>query len=72
MVDEPKLSVREILSKSFDMMEDYIVDYFVLIFSFIGWMILGVFTFGILYLWLIPYMLVTLSNFYEKIKKECR
>ena len=68
--DEPKLSVSKILSKSFDMMEDYVIDYFLLILSFIGWFILGIFTLGILYIWLIPYVTVTCAIFYEKIKKE--
>lgn len=69
LYDEPKLSIGQILSKSFDMMADYILEYFVLVLSFIGWLILGIFTFGILYLWLIPYMLVTLALFYDKVKK---
>lgn len=68
LYDEPKLTVLQVLEKSFDMMADYILEYFVLVISFIGWAILGLFTFGILYLWLIPYMLVTLAIFYDKIK----
>ena len=44
-------------------------DYILLVFSFTGWIILGAFTFGILYLWLFPYMSVTLANFYDEIKK---
>lgn len=69
LYDEPKLSVMKVLEKSFDMMADYILEYFVLVLSFIGWAILGIFTFGILYFWLIPYMLVTFAIFYDKIKK---
>ena len=45
-------------------------EYFVLGLSFLGWMILGVFTLGILYFWLIPYMQVTCANFYESIKGD--
>lgn len=70
MNDEPNLSVGQVLSKSFEMMEDYIFDYFLLILSFIGWFILGIFTLGILYLWLIPYVMITCACFYDKIKKE--
>jgi len=70
LYDEPKLSVMKVLEKSFDMMADYILEYFVLVLSFIGWIILGIFTFGILYFWLIPYMLVTLAIFYDKIKQS--
>jgi len=68
LYDEPKLGVLKVLEKSFDMMANYILEYFVLALSFIGWAILGIFTLGILYLWLIPYMLVTFAIFYDKIK----
>lgn len=70
LVDKPKLSIKEILSESFDMMENYIIEYFILIISFIGWLILGIFTFGILYIWVIPYMMLTLVYFYEHVKKD--
>ena len=68
--DEPKLKITQIFSKSFDMMSNYIFEYFILALSFIGWLILGLFTLGILYLWLFPYMLVTFANFYNVLKKE--
>jgi len=68
LYDEPKLEILKVLEKSFDMMADYTLEYFVLVLSFIGWAILGIFTLGILYLWLIPYMLVTFAIFYDKIK----
>ena len=70
--DNPKLNSREVLSMSFDMMEDYVVDYFLLLLSFIGWIILGLFTFGLLYIWLVPYMYLTMAYFYEHIKKIYR
>lgn len=70
--DEPKLNSRQALSMSFDMMEDYIVDYFLLVLSFIGWIIIGLFTFGLLYIWLVPYMYLTMAYFYEYIKKSYR
>ncbi len=68
--DEPKMPIMKVLSKSFDMMSNYILEYFILCLSFLGWLILGIFTLGILYLWLFPYILVTLANFYNKINKE--
>ena len=70
LVDEPKLSIKEILSKSFDMMENYIVEYFILALSFIGWILLGIITFGILFILVIPYMMLTMAYFYETVKKE--
>lgn len=68
--DEPEEKISEILNKSFDMLDGYRLEYFVLCLSFIGWMILGLFTFGILYLWLIPYMMVTFALFYEEVKER--
>ena len=43
------------------------MEYFLLILSFIGWSILGAFTFGILYIWLIPYMNATMANYYRSL-----
>lgn len=51
-------------------MNGHKMDYFILELSFIGWSILSVFTFGILMIWLVPYMQVTYANFYNEIKKE--
>ncbi len=70
LYDEPELNVMRVLEKSFDMMENYILEYFILVISFIGWAILGIFTLGILYLWLTPYMLVSLAIFYDKVRKD--
>lgn len=70
LYDEPNLKITKVLGKSFDMMENYILEYFVLIISFLGWIILGLFTFCLLYIWLIPYMLVTLAKFYDIVKKD--
>jgi hypothetical protein len=33
-------------------------------------MILGMFTFGLLYIWLVPYMQATLANYYKYLKGE--
>ena len=66
--DEPDMKIGDIITMSFDMLDGYRLDYLVLCLSFIGWLVLGLFTLGILYLWVIPYMLVTFVNFYDKIK----
>lgn len=69
-LDNPELSASEVLTKSKEMMNGHKMDYFVLQLSFLGWAILGIFTFGILYLWLIPYMEVTNANFYNRLKEQ--
>ena len=69
-LDNPFLEELELVKKSKQMMKGYKFDYLKLIFSFLGWFILGLFTFGILYLWLIPYVNATMANFYNQIKYE--
>lgn len=69
-LDHPELSASETLKKSKQIMNGHKLDYFILNLSFIGWAILAAFTFGLLYLWLIPYMQVTYANFYNSIKHK--
>ena len=69
-LDNPELNEFEVIRRSKEMMKGHKMDYLILWLSFIGWFILGIFTFGILYFWLIPYMNVTMANFYNKLKQE--
>ena len=68
LADNPQIGVMEAITQSKEMTYGYKGSLFVLQLSFIGWAILANFTFGILYLWLLPYMYVTYSYFYLKIK----
>ena len=68
LADNPEIGVMEAIALSKKMTKGYKWSLFVLQLSFIGWAILANFTFGILYLWLAPYMYVTYSYFYLKIK----
>lgn len=68
-LDNPELGALEVLRKSKEMMNGHKWDFFVLILSFLGWAILGIFTLGILYLWLVPYLQVTYANFYNSLKE---
>lgn len=69
-IDNEKLTAKECVNKSMELMNGYKWKMFCLIFSFIGWAILSVFTFGIGYLFLTPYMQVALVCFYENILNE--
>jgi len=69
-VDNEDLKTMEVVKKSWNLTKGYKMDIFILTLSFIGWGILGVFTLGILYIWLIPYMNVTLLLFYEGLTKK--
>ena len=44
------------------------MELFILLLSFIGWEIVASLTLGILYIWLMPYMMVTLTLAYEALK----
>lgn len=61
------LSVSEAINISKDMMMGNKWRYFCLDLSFIGWAILCAFTFGIGYLWLIPYKNAAKAAFYREI-----
>lgn len=68
--DHPELSITETLWTSRMMMKGHKWEFFVLELSFIGWALLCILTLGIGYLWLIPYMQMTIAKFYEKIRAE--
>ena len=66
--DEPKLSAEEVVEKSKKLMNGKCGEYFGLILSFVGWMILAGCTLGIGLFWLIPYISISTICFYEAIK----
>lgn len=66
--DNPELGAKEIVKKSWELTKGFKLDLFVLGLSFIGWCILAGLTLGILYIWLIPYMIVTLTVAYEYLR----
>lgn len=67
MLDNPEISALDAIRKSKELMKGHRFDYFILNLSFIGWILLGILTCGILYVWLIPYMNVTNLNFYNQL-----
>ena len=68
--DNPELSANQAINLSMKMMKGHKFDLFCLMLSFIGWGFLAIFTFGIGYLWLAPYMSTTMVAFYEDVKAE--
>lgn len=66
--DNPTYDWKRCLDESQKMMDGKKWKLFCLQLSFIGWSIVCAFTFGIGYLWLIPYMNAATANFYESIK----
>ncbi len=68
LAEHPEMSGKEALDESIVIMDGHKMDYFVLMLSFIPWMLLGSITCGIALLYVIPYMNATLVNFYEAIR----
>lgn len=70
LAEDPTIGASEAINRSKAMMEGHKMEYFLLGLSFMGWSILGAFTLGILYIWLIPYMSATYANYYKSLKGE--
>ena len=66
----PNVGVNDSIDISRKMMKGHKLDLFLLELSFIGWGILCIFTLGIGFLWLTPYMQTSLAIFYEDVKAE--
>lgn len=69
-LENPDIDPIDAMRESRTLMKGHKLDYLILNLSFLGWMIIGIFTFGILYFWLIPYMSVTQMNFYNALLEE--
>ena len=70
LLDEPELTARQAITRSCEIMQGRRWKLFCLYFSFIGWGILCLLTFGIGFLWLVPYMNASVAAFYEDARAE--
>ena len=68
--DDPQISAIDALAKSWKMTSGHKADLVGLFFSFLGWIILSIFTLGIGCLFLEPYMNTTLAHYYEDLKAQ--
>ena len=68
--DYPELSANQAINLSIKMMKGHKFDLFWLMLSFLGWIILCIFTLGIGSLWLMPYMQTTVAAFYQDVKND--
>ena len=68
MADDPEIEIMDALKDSWELMDGHKFDYFILGLRFIGWAILCIFTLGIGYFFLAPYMQVTFAKFYNSIR----
>ena len=68
LADNKGKGARECIAESCKMTQGHKAEIFWLQLSFIGWIILSFFTFGILFIWLTPYMSAAMANVYETLK----
>lgn len=66
-VDNPEYNWNQCIKGSKEMMRGHKWDLFVLDLSFIGWAIVCLFTLGIGFLWLTPYIQAARTQFYDSI-----
>jgi uncharacterized membrane protein len=64
LLDFPNQSITEILKKCFEVMHGNMLRLVWMYVSFIPLILLSMFTFGIAFIWVIPYMKMTAANFY--------
>ena len=70
LMDNPGMSAKQALDASKQMMQGNKADLFVMDLSFLGWGILCGLTFGILSLWVLPYMQVSYAGFYKDLRQS--
>ena len=70
MQDNPGIGANEAITRSRQMMKGHKWQLFCLHFSFIGWILLSVLTFGVLMIFVAPYMQAAEAEFYENLKAE--
>ncbi len=67
--DNPEMSATDCLKASKEMMEGNKYRLFCLHLSFLGWILLSILTFGILFIFTAPYMQMAEVAFYEDLKQ---
>lgn len=66
MKDNPEYSALEAITESRKRMKGYKWKYFLMNLSFIGWAFIAIFTLGIGFLWLTPYIATANATFYNE------
>lgn len=70
LADDTEIKPTDALRKSWEMMKGHKFDLFILGLRFIPWVLLCILTLGIGFLWLAPWMGVTMANFYLALKGD--
>ena len=70
LADNSKISSKEVLKLSEEMMNGHKMQLFTLELSFVGWHLLAILTLGILEIWLIPYQQTATAKFLLDVKES--
>ena len=70
LAENPELTARQALRRSKQIMKGHKWQRCVLDLSFFWWHLLGGITFGLAYIYIVPYMNATVANFYRAISAE--
>jgi uncharacterized membrane protein len=70
MKENPALSATNAMRASQQMMMGHKARLFEMLFSFIGWILLGIISFGIAFLWVGPYMDAAMVLFYRDLQAD--
>ncbi len=68
--DNPQIGPDAAIERSMAMMHGHKWQYFKLVISYIGWILLVILTVGIVALFYTPYYCATMANFYEYVKED--
>lgn len=68
LAENPTMTAREALRISKEITKGHKFEIFVLQLSFFWWHLLGMITFGLAYIYVVPYIHATMANFYNSIK----
>ena len=72
LVENPNKGIMQCINESKELTQGYKMDLFILQLSFIGWALLIPFTLGIGYLFLVPYMQITMAYAYLQLAYATR
>ena len=70
LAENKGMPALECIQQSKDMTDGHKMELFILYLSFFGWALLGAITFGIAYIWIMPYIQATQANAYNVLKAK--
>lgn len=70
IIDRSELSAKETIQLSSEMMKGHLLNYFLMLLSFIGMYLLTLITFGIASFWVYPYINAAKTNYYSELYQQ--